>query len=183
MEKQKKDNKKKNKRNDERQKAIEKAQKELEDLITNMNNLMGDEENPIKMLEIRIPTRKEKILGFIINVVLSIIVLLSLTGFIDWLYYDNILFLFAFIIIVIASECFLNWVIMYFFGKYILYSFGTIKILAPIIGFLVGIFVFPLVEIKNIALTIFVFILYNVLKKVMSNTIQKLFISKMFKKR
>lgn len=174
MEKQKKDKKdKKKNREEERKKALEAAQKEIEDLIANMNNMIGNEENPIKMLEIKIPTKKEKIMSFICSFVLSLLILLSLSGFINWLYYDNILMLLSFVGIIVVSESLLNWIIMYFFGKYILYSFGMIKILAPIFAFVIGILIFPFVEVKNFVLMLIVFVLYNVIKRFMMGVIQK----------
>ena len=178
MEKQKKDKKKKKQEREEKQKQeIEKVQKEIESLIANMNELLGDDES-VKMVEFKIPTKKEKILSFFIKVLVSLIILFSISGFINWLYYDAFVFVVAFFIIIIFVESIVDWIISFFFGKYIIYSFGALKLLAPLTAFIVAKFVFPIVIVKSFWWMALIFVLYCVIRKVFMDLIKKIFINK-----
>ena len=68
---------KKQERENKRKQEVEEVKKEIEKLINNMNDLMGNEDN-VKVVDFKIPTRKERFLSIFIQIVSSLIILLSL---------------------------------------------------------------------------------------------------------
>ncbi len=184
MEKQKKDRKiKENNSKSKRDKKIDNTQKEIEDLINNLNELLGESGDVQKIFEVKILTKKELFIMSIMEVVFSILVLLGLSGFINWLYYDNMFQLFGFVGITVLLDICFDFLIKRFFSRLLLMSFGTISIFAPIAAFLIGVFIFPFVEVKGVFLAILVFVLYNIIKKIMLKTFRKDILPKMNKRK
>ena len=138
----KKQNNEENKKKSKSEEEAEKTVKEIEDLLNNFNELIGDDQEVIK---IEIPTRRKKLIGNIFEIVISFVLLISLTGFISWVDYNNIWLLFASFGILIFLERFFKIVIEKNFLKYVILSLGSIYIIASILAIILTFVFIPFV--------------------------------------
>ena len=157
---------KKLEREERRNQELEQTKKEIEQLINNINEMTGDDQK-ISMVDFKIPTKKERIINALIKNGLSFAIILSLTGFFNWLYYDTFMAVLGFGLSVIVLENILNFLMVYFFGKYVIYSFGTINVLPPIFSFVITAMVYPFAEPVSVLLLVIVMALYIIIRKVM----------------
>lgn len=158
--------KKKIERDKKRDEEFQKTKNEIEELIKNINEMTGNEE-AIRMVDLKLPSKKERILSFFLKYSLSFILILGITGFLNWVYYDSIFIILAFALSIVTLECVLDFIIKLFFGKFILYSLGTINILPPILSFVICSLVFPFIELVNVWLLIAVILSYLIIRKIM----------------
>ena len=163
---------KKIEKNKKREKEFEQTKKEIEDVLNNLNQLMGNDDN-IKMVDFKIPTKKERILSDLLKYGLSFILILSISGFIKWVYYDSIFAILGLSLSIIVVEYILWLITTHLFGKYIFYTFGSLNILPPILSFVVCSLVFPFVELVNVWLLIVVILIYIIVRKVMLSSFRK----------
>ena len=166
MEKKKEKEQKKLEREQRRLQEIEQTKKEIEELLNNINEMTGNSEG-IKMVDLKMPTKKERILSCLLKYGLSFVLLLSITGFLNWVYYDSIWTILGLALSIVILEYILNFIMMFFFGKYIIYSFGTINILPPILAIVACSLIFPFIELINAWLLIVVILIYIITRKVM----------------
>ena len=153
----KKQNNEENKKKSKSEEEAEKTVKEIEDLLNNFNELIGDDQEVIK---IEIPTRRKKLIGNIFEIVISFVLLISLTGFISWVDYNNIWLLFASFGILIFLERFFKIVIEKNFLKYVILSLGSIYIIASILAIILTFVFIPFVKIINYGNAFLVFVLF-----------------------
>ena len=149
-----------------REEEFQQTKKEIEELLKNISELTGNEDG-VKMVDLKMPTKKERLLSELLKYGLSFVLILGITGFINWVYYDSIWIILGLSLSIVVLEYILNFIIMFFFGKYVLYSFGTINILPPIISVVTCSLVFPFVEIVNAWLLIAVILIYMIIRKIM----------------
>lgn len=163
-----KEKKDKVEKKDSRKEQLDKIQKELDDLVENMKVVTGENVPDLKITDI---TKKgimqRKATYTIIEVVLSIIILIALSGYFNWFAYRALWNVFVMIAIVVGIEFVLNFLINRFFIKLFIYSFGLIKIVPSIIGFVIACLFSPGISITNIGLGIIIFILYLIVKNVL----------------
>ena len=146
---------------------VREKMKELDDQIEQYFKKAFEEmekEGKIKMVNGKPKLRKKVQLLKLLKPLFGFILLLSLTGFINWIKYDNIYMG----VIAIASIAILDFVfdgiLKSFFMLAILKSFGALNLLAPILSFTLVCVFFPSLEFPNIGLIILVMILYIVIK-------------------
>ncbi len=161
---------KKLEREKQRSEEIEQTKKEIEELLNNINELTGGDQK-IRMVDIKMPTKKERVRDSIIKNVLSFVLILAISGFINWLYYDSLWAVLGFSASIVAVEYILSFIVIFFFGKYLIYSFGTLNVLPPILAFVIVAVSFPFVELVNVWLFIVVMLLYVVVRKMMLNSL------------
>ena len=166
----KKQNNEESKKKSKSEEEAEKTVKEIEDLLNNFNELIGDDQEVIK---IEIPTRRKKLIGNIFEIVISFVLLISLTGFISWVDYNNIWLLFASFGILIFLERFFKMVIEKNFLKYVILSLGSIYIIASILAIILTFVFIPFVKIINYGNAFLVFVLFLGIRKLFEYLISK----------
>lgn len=155
-----------------REEEFQQTKKEIEELLKNISEITGNSDS-IKMVDLKMPTKKERFLSGLLKYGLSLILILGITGFINWIYYDSIWIMLGLAVSIVLIEYILNFIIMFFFGKYVLYSFGTINILPPILSFIICSIVFPFIEVVNVWLLIAVILIYVIVRKIMLSLLKK----------
>lgn len=170
MDKEKKDNEKEEKKKEE-ESSQDKKLKELEDEITklldDMKVVLGDDQVPdVKVVSSNKVSSKKLLLFQLIEVLISIAILVGLTGYISWFRCEELYSYFIVIGSMTIVEFILGFIINKFFVKAIFYSFGAILLVPTIIVFVVAGFVIPLFGTINIAQLIIVGILYMIAKRI-----------------
>lgn len=170
-----------NKKNNEQEKfkkeqeKIEKEKKDFEAMIEELQAKLGESSQNVKIIKVEPPTKKDKIVSVFANYLVALITIISLSGYMKWIEYDS----FWSVVIFAAStpilEMIIELIIEKYFFKYILYTFGLIIFLVPIISFSVLIFAFPFIKINDYFLAILVIILYMIVKKILVSFIRNLF--------
>lgn len=157
---------KEKKKIDSQEEQIKKLEEELQAMIEDMKTVMGDDAVPdIKVMAAPPVSKKKRFLFGLIEILISILTIVALTGYIKWIKCDKIYFYFINMAVIIVIEFVLSWLIKRFGLKLIIYSFGAISYVPPIIGFLiVGIFAFG-AETLDVGKTVLVGILYIIIKK------------------
>lgn len=149
-----------------REEEFQQTKKEIEELLKNISEMTGHDE-AIKMIDMKMPTKKERFFSALLKYGLSLILILAITGFIQWVYYDSFLIMLGLGLSIVLLEYLMNFIIMFFFGKYILYSFGTINILPPILSIIICSIFFPFIEVVSVWLLVAVILIYMIVRKIM----------------
>lgn len=158
-----KDNKEKNSQEEE----IKRLEKEIQDMIEDMKTVMGDDAVPdVKIMAAPPISKKRRFTFMLIEILISILSLVALTGYIKWIKCDKIYFYFINIGMIVLIESILSFLINRFGIKLIIYSFGTIIYVPAIIGFfVVGLLTLGITSLE-IGKTILVCVLYLIIKKI-----------------
>lgn len=131
----------KNKRNDKidkkekNEQELQKAKQDLEKLIKQAEEEYGVDRNRIKIVKIKLPSRgiKQILSDAFFTIVLSIVLILSLTGYIKWT--DSpMLNVFYFALAYSVLEIILRNIVNIFFVKLIIKTFGFIILLPSIVA-------------------------------------------------
>lgn len=142
------------------------SEEDLDFLVKQMEELFNSQGSNLKMLEL---TKKEKIkvaLLHVIEIVLSIVLLIASIGYLGWAKCDKIYEYFILIGGIVTIEYVLRLIIDRLFFKFVIISFGTIRLLPPLIAFIICSLLAPGVSIVSIGLLILSFVLYLIIKKV-----------------
>lgn len=146
---------------------IRRKMKELDDQMEQFFKETFEEmekEGKIKMVNGMPVIRKKWQLLKLLKPLFSFILLLALTGFINWVTYDKIYMGVIAIAIVALLDFVFDGILKRFFMLAILKTFGVLHLLAPILSFTLVCVFFPSLEFPNIGLIILVMILYIVIK-------------------
>lgn len=152
------------------EKEIDALFKEIFEKMEKNNEIKMVNGKPKLSLKTRIINLCRPILGFII--------LMALTGFINWINYDKfyiaIIAMFAIAIIDFILETIIK---KYFFVQAIK-SFGALYLLSPVVSFTLICIFFPYLKFPSFGLVLLVMVIYIVIKKFFFSTINKIIISR-----
>ena len=114
--------------------------------------------------------KKRRLIRFFI----SFIVLFALTGYINWMEYEKLIYAILSVIGIVVLESTLDFLVSKFFLKLMVYTLGIIRLLYAPLGFLlVGLFM-PTITYPNIFLVIIVIMLYFLLRTVFMQILRKI---------
>lgn len=179
-----KDESKKEKQNEkikkekEKLEELEKVNDELQKLFDDLSELVGEDNGGVKVIKVNIPSKKERIINSIYKFIFSVILIIALSGFLNWCNYDNVYLFLVYVCSVALLELIIEKIITKYFIKYLVYSLGSLNLLAPILSFVILFFTFPFITMKNVILFIFVIILYMIIKKIFVRLIENIKTSK-----
>ena len=174
-----KNNKKEQEEKDKKQEesSDEKKLKELEEeiskLLDDMKVVLGDNEVPdVKVMSSNKVSGKKLILFQLIEVIVSIAILVGLTGYISWFRCDELYSYFIVIGGMTIIEFVLSYIINKFFLKAIFFSFGAILLVPTVAVFILAGFIIPLFGTIDISRLIIVGILYMISKRIIMRFIK-----------
>ena len=172
-----KDKKNKEKEDKKEESSQEKQLKELEEeiskLLDDMKVVLGDDQVPdIKVVSSNKIGWKKVFLFQVIEVLISIVILVGLTGYIKWFRCDELYKYFIVIGSMTIIEFILGFVVNRFLLKAIFYSFGTVLLIPSVVAFTLAGFLIPLVGSIDITLLIIVAILYMIAKRIIMRFIK-----------
>lgn len=158
---------KKEKDNKSTDQQLKDLEKEIQNLLDDMNVVLGDEQVPnIKILSTEKPKKKETIILMLVELLISIVLMVGLTGYIKWFRCDELYIYFLVILGIGILDILGNWVVHRFFIKWIFHSFGSLLLIPKIIIFVLTGFLVPLFGTLDIARLIIVALLYTVIKSI-----------------
>ena len=163
------DNEEKNEREEtvqieeEQEKEIEK--KDIEEMLEELQKRFEENNQNVKIIKVKPVTKKQRVLGELLKYMISFITLVAVNGYIPCLEFDYFYYLLIYASVMPAIEFLIDYFIEKCFFKAILYSFGSILLIAPLMSFYVSILILPFISIANIGLSILAVIIYIVIKK------------------
>lgn len=163
--------------NDIEQKNInEMSPEELDKAIIDLLEKMGAE-NDIKIINGKPKYGfKTKVIGFL-KLLFSFIVLVALTGFINWIQYDKFYIALFGMLTIVCVDFIIGKVLMRFFMITVLKTFGVLKLLAPVMSFILVCLFFPGLEFPSVGLIILIMIMYVAIKLFFFSTLNKIYVS------
>lgn len=161
-----KQNKRKNRFNELIDKEDEAIQEEINKLREQIEMMTGEEAPVIKVVNPQRISPKKYFLYVLLKMVLSIIILASLSGFIEWMDFNNILFALLTIISIVLVETILMVIINRFCIRWIFFTFGLINLVPVIISFVLAYNFAYNVSFPNVGKMILVAFLYIIIRKI-----------------
>ena len=149
-----------------KQEELQKTQAELAELLEKISEIAGENVSE-DLANFKLPTKKERILKFLMKYGLSFAIILGVTGFINWAYYNSIWYLILFSFIVVVGEIIISMSINYFLKKLVFFTLGLIHLSAPIVSFTLCALLIPFVEVANIGLLFLVIVIYIAVRSFM----------------
>lgn len=154
------------------------TEKEEKEFIRLLEELKKASENKDINIEPKILIQKESPKEIkkrrIIRFFISFIVLFALTGYINWMEYEKLIYAILSVIGIVVLESTLDFLVSKFFLKLMVYTLGIIRLLYAPLGFLlVGLFM-PTITYPNIFLVIIVIMLYFLLRTVFMQILRKI---------
>ena len=155
---------------DEQLKQIE---DEIKGLLEDMKVMLGDENVPdVKVVSSNKISKKKVLLFQFIEWLLSIAILVGLTGYVKWFRCEELYTYFIVIGGLTIIEFIISYLINRFMVKLIFYSFGAILLLPTIIAFVMGGLLIPLLGTIDVGRLILVGILYMIVKRIIMRLIK-----------
>ena len=146
---------------------LSKSKKDLEDLLQQLQMKINETDKNVKIIKVKVPTKKEKVFNAILTYIISFLAVSSISGYIHWIEYDKFYHVLILAALIPIIENFVDYLIERFFFKYILYSFGIILVIAPIVSFFSLSIALPFITINNVLLTFLVIAIYVIIKKLL----------------
>ena len=170
-------NEEKEKEKKEEESSQDKQLKELEDeiskLLEDMKLVMGEESVPdVKVVSSNKISKKKILLFQLIEVLVSIAILVGLTGYISWFRCEKLYYYFIVIGGISILEFVLGYLVNRFLVKMIFYSFGLIMLVPTIVAFVLAGFIIPLFGTINIGRLVLVGVLYMIVKRILMRIIK-----------
>ena len=175
MDKDNKNKEKEDKKKDEssQEKQLKELEEEISKLLDDMKVVLGDDQVPdVKVVSSNKIGWKKVFLFQVIEVLVSIVIMIGLTGYIKWFRCDELYKYFIVIGGMILIEFILGFVVNRFLLKAIFYSFGTVLLVPSIVAFTLAGFLIPLVGTIDVSLLIIVAILYMIAKRIIMRFIK-----------
>ncbi|MFA7367030.1 MAG: hypothetical protein WC008_01805 [Bacilli bacterium] len=166
---------KKNKIPDEKEKKIQEAKEEIEKMLKDAEEQLGVDRKNVKVIKIKMPQRTFKyfISDFITTILLNVLLVLSLSGYLEWTNNANPLDLMLFALVYSGFDIILRNIINFFFPSLIIKTIGLINFIPPIFSIFLVTILTRIVVIKSVGRLIFLFmcliIMRIVVKKVIAN--------------
>lgn len=160
---------------DENDDQIKLTKEELEKLIKETEEQLASEGKSLRVIKIKMPQRNLKYLitDIITTVLLNVILVLSLSGYLEWTTNPKLINLALFALVYSGFDLVLRNIINFFFPKLIIKTIGLINLIPPIISILLVTIFTKFVVIKSVGRLIFLFIclivMRIVVKKVIAN--------------
>lgn len=140
-----------------------KTESDLERMLRQVEEELGIDPSKLKVVRVNTPPRNFKsfIIDFFITIILNLILVLGITGYIEWALYDNIIDLAWFTIAFSIIEIGLKYVLNRFFNKLVIRTFGFIFSLATLIAIPLVLLLTDFVDVISVnrLLLMFVFML------------------------
>lgn len=154
------------------------TEKEEKEFIRLLEELKKASENKDINIEPKILIQKESPKEIkkrrLIRFFISFIVLFALTGYINWMEYEKLIYAILSVIGIVVLESTLDFLVSKFFLKLMVYTLGIIRLLYAPLGFLlVGLFM-PTITYPNIFVVIIVIMLYFLLRTVFMQILRKI---------
>ena len=145
---------------------LKQLEDEIKNLLDDMKLVLGEEGVPdVKVISSKKISKKKLLLFQFIEVLLSIGILVGLTGYISWFRCDKLYYYFIVIGGMSILDFALSYIINRFFVRVIFYTFGLVMIVPAIVVFILSGLVIPLFGTIDIGRLILVAILYIVVKR------------------
>ena len=172
--KEKKDEKEKKEKDDNSQdQQLKDLEKEIQNLLDDMKVALGDEQVPdIKIISAQKPNKKKMMLFMLLELLISIALMVGLTGYIKWFRCDHLYIYFLVILGIGILDVLGYWVINRFFVKWLFYSFGSLFLVPKILIFVLTGFIVPLFGTLDIARMLIVALLYTVIKSIIMRIVR-----------
>lgn len=178
MEKDKKNKKDENIKNkkeikeDKMNEAVEQAKKEMDELMKSIQEEVGMKN--VKVVQVQIPKSNFKnfISGLIISLFLNILLILGMSGFYEYLQWDNIFQLIFFAIYFTLAERIIDFIFIKYFTPLIIRTMGLASVIPNIIS-LALVIIFPIfVKVEDVIVTLFTLVVISVLKGIIMTFIR-----------
>lgn len=147
-------------------KDLAEVEDEIQQMIREMEMYLDDNTQKVKIVKITEEQRKAMRIYTLIEIILSIVLLFSSTGYIGWIECDKLYQYFILIGGIVLIEYLIKYILKKYFFRFLFITFGGILLIAPLVGFIVSIVFTPGANVVNYGLLILTFILYLVIKKI-----------------
>lgn len=164
---------KKEKPDNSQDEQLKQLEKEIENLLDDMKLALGDDNVPnIKIISAEKPSKKKVLLLMLIELLVSVALMVGLTGYIKWFRSDKLYIYFLVIFGIGLLDILGTWIINRFFVKATFYSFGTVYLVPKVVIFVLTGFIVPLLGTFDISRMIIVSILYIIIKSIIMKFIR-----------
>lgn len=147
-------------------KDLAEVEDEIQQMIREMEMYLDDNTQKVKIVKITEEQRKAMRIYTLIEIILSVVLLFSSTGYIGWIECDKLYQYFILIGGIVLIEYLIKYILKKYFFRFLFITFGGILLIAPLVGFIVSIVFTPGANVVNYGLLILTFILYLVIKKI-----------------
>lgn len=173
-----KNNKQEEEKNEKKETSSQDEQlKQLEDeiqkMLDDMKVVLGDNQVPdVKVISSNKVSKKKILLFQAIEVLISILILIGLTGYIKWFRCDKLYDYFIIIGGITIIEFVLGYLINRFCVKAIFFSFGLITLVPTIVAFVFAALLIPLIGTISAGKLVLVGLLYMIAKRIIMRLIK-----------
>lgn len=152
---------------------LKQLEDEIKNMLEDMKVVLGDDAVPdVKIVSTQKVSKKKILLFQLIEVLLSIGILVGLTGYISWFKCDKLYFYFIVIGGMTIIEFILGYIVNRFMVKAIFYSFGLVMLVPSVIAFIFAGLLIPLVGAIDIGKLLIVCVLYMIIKRIIMRLIK-----------
>lgn len=152
---------------------LKQLEDEIKGLLEDMKIMVGDDNVPdVKVVSSNKISKKKILLFQLIEWLLSIAILVGLTGYVKWFRCEKLYNYFIVIGGLTIIEFIISYLVNRFMVKAIFYSFGIIMLLPTVIAFTLGALLIPLVGTIDFGKLILVGILYMLVKRIIMRFIK-----------